>query len=414
MYGVSEGDQGQRSGRRCPATEPLVAMGKYNEELINAGIMLGGDGLKPSKQGKRIAFDGLRPYGHRRPLRRDPRAGRRLLDLGGQGPRRGDRLGEALPQLDARPERARDPPGHNDGGLRGGNDRRRALRSMSATAAVYKAAGQAEPPLADGVPALLPNSRRQGLAWRGMTAQARRSGRSRRSSGSSGPGYRRPGPVGARRRPGRGTGAGGAADRPGRMAEIAASPTIPGAWLTAAAKRSAIDGMRQQADARAQARRDRAATSTTSAIPRSRISKPPWTTISATSCWSLIFTACHPVLSADARAALTLRLIGGLTTEEIARAFVSSEATIAQRIVRAKRRAIGKAGLAFEVPRGAERTHAARLGARGHLPDLQRRLCRHRRRGPNPARAMRRGPAAGPHPRRPDAGRSPRCSACSR
>ncbi len=72
----------------------------------------------------------------------------------------------------------------------------------------------------------------------------------------------------------------------------------------------------------------------------------------------LIFTACHPVLSADARAALTLRVVGGLTTDEIARAFLSSETTIAQRIVRAKK-AMEKAALTFEVPRGAER--AARL-----------------------------------------------------
>src|SRR5918995_6918599 len=59
---------------------------------------------------------------------------------------------------------------------------------------------------------------------------------------------------------------------------------------------------------------------------------------------SLVFTACHPVLSTEARAALTLKLIGGLTTEEIARAFLSSEATIAQRIVRAKR-TLANAGL---------------------------------------------------------------------
>ena len=69
---------------------------------------------------------------------------------------------------------------------------------------------------------------------------------------------------------------------------------------------------------------------------------------------SLIFTACHPVLSTEARAALTLRLIGGLTTDEIARAFLSNEATIAQRIVRAKK-TLGNAGLTFEVPRGKER-----------------------------------------------------------
>jgi RNA polymerase sigma-70 factor, ECF subfamily len=68
----------------------------------------------------------------------------------------------------------------------------------------------------------------------------------------------------------------------------------------------------------------------------------------------LIFTACHPVLSAEARAALTLRLLGGLTTDEIARAFLVPEPTIAQRIVRAKRTLTEKQ-IPFEVPRGEER-----------------------------------------------------------
>jgi predicted RNA polymerase sigma factor len=67
----------------------------------------------------------------------------------------------------------------------------------------------------------------------------------------------------------------------------------------------------------------------------------------------LLFTACDPVLSQEARVTLTLRVVGGLTTEEIARAFLTTEPTIAQRVVRAKR-ALGEAGLPFEVPRGPE------------------------------------------------------------
>jgi RNA polymerase sigma factor (sigma-70 family) len=69
----------------------------------------------------------------------------------------------------------------------------------------------------------------------------------------------------------------------------------------------------------------------------------------------LVFTACHPVLSQEARVALTLRLLGGLTTEEIARAFLVPEPTVAQRIVRAKR-TLAEAQVPFEVPRGAELT----------------------------------------------------------
>ena len=76
----------------------------------------------------------------------------------------------------------------------------------------------------------------------------------------------------------------------------------------------------------------------------------------------LVFTACHPVLSTEARVALTLRLLGGLTTEEIARAFLVPEPTVAQRIVRAKR-TLSEARVPFEVPRGDEL--AARLSS-GH------------------------------------------------
>jgi predicted RNA polymerase sigma factor len=78
---------------------------------------------------------------------------------------------------------------------------------------------------------------------------------------------------------------------------------------------------------------------------------------------SLVFVCCHPVLSSDARVALTLRLLGGLTTEEIARAFLVPEPTVAQRIVRAKR-ALAAAHVSFEAPTAAERTERSRQSSR--------------------------------------------------
>lgn len=127
-------------------------------------------------------------------------------------------------------------------------------------------------------------------------------------------------------------------------------PKNPGAWLMAAAKRRAIDGFRRremQARKHAEIGRDLEAEQGVEDIEAAMDDDI------GDELLSLIFTACHPVLSAEAHVALTLRLIGGLTTEEIARAFLTSETTIAQRIVRAKK-AISKAGVAYEVPRGAE------------------------------------------------------------
>jgi RNA polymerase sigma factor (sigma-70 family) len=130
-------------------------------------------------------------------------------------------------------------------------------------------------------------------------------------------------------------------------------PDSPGAWLMAAAKRRAIDGLRRDkmmARKHAELGRD-----------LDEASDDPAEALEAAldddvgdELLSLIFTACHPMLPPDARAALTLRLIGGLSTDEIARAFLSSEATIAQRIVRAKA-TLRDAGLTYEVPHGADR-----------------------------------------------------------
>src|SRR5690242_5813334 len=130
-------------------------------------------------------------------------------------------------------------------------------------------------------------------------------------------------------------------------------PANPGAWLMTAAKRRAIDAirrdrMRKRKHEEIAREPDRAFDGAAEAIEAAMDDDL------GDELLGLIFTACHPILSADARAALTLRVVGGLTTDEIARAFLSSEATIAQRIVRAKK-TIGKAGLSFEVPRGAER-----------------------------------------------------------
>jgi RNA polymerase sigma factor (sigma-70 family) len=130
-------------------------------------------------------------------------------------------------------------------------------------------------------------------------------------------------------------------------------PRNPAAWLMAAAKRRAIDGLR-----RAKTLDRKHAELVRELKDEQEASVEAIETVLddevGDELLSLIFVACHPVLSTEARAALTLRLIGGLTTDEIARAFLSNEATIAQRIVRAKK-TLGSAGLSFEVPRGKER-----------------------------------------------------------
>jgi RNA polymerase sigma factor (sigma-70 family) len=137
-------------------------------------------------------------------------------------------------------------------------------------------------------------------------------------------------------------------------------PRNPGAWLMTVAKRRAIDEFRRSAELQkkyAQIGRALEAEGAASVTPE--LDKALGDDIDD-DMLRLIFTACHPVLSVQARVALTLRLLGGLTTTEIARAYLVPEPTIAQRIVRAKR-TLAQADVPFEVPAGPER--AARLGS---------------------------------------------------
>ena len=129
-------------------------------------------------------------------------------------------------------------------------------------------------------------------------------------------------------------------------------PDNPGAWLMATAKRRAIDALRR--DRLHGRKHEELAQSLAAEQENTAIDVEALDDDIGDDLLRLIFTACHPVLSADSRVALTLRLLGGLTTEEIARAFLVAEATVAQRIVRAKR-TLTEARVPFEVPDGAGR-----------------------------------------------------------
>jgi RNA polymerase sigma-70 factor (ECF subfamily) len=130
-------------------------------------------------------------------------------------------------------------------------------------------------------------------------------------------------------------------------------PENPGAWLMATAKRRAIDHFRRNTVlerkreelGRELETKERTVPDLTAALDDNF----------GDDLLRLVFVSCHPVLTTEARVALTLRLVGGLTTEEIARAFLVPEATVAQRIVRSKR-TLAEKRIPFEVPRGAELT----------------------------------------------------------
>jgi RNA polymerase sigma factor (sigma-70 family) len=129
-------------------------------------------------------------------------------------------------------------------------------------------------------------------------------------------------------------------------------PNNPGAWLMQTAKRRAIDGMRRtsMADKKHDMIGYELEAQQESAVPDLDEALDDHV---GDDLLRLVFISCHPVLTRDARVALTLRLLGGLTTDEIARAFLVPEATVAQRIVRAKK-TLADAKVPFEVPRGAD------------------------------------------------------------
>ncbi|MCM2335902.1 MAG: RNA polymerase sigma factor [Pseudomonas sp.] len=137
-------------------------------------------------------------------------------------------------------------------------------------------------------------------------------------------------------------------------------PDNPGAWLMATAKRRAIDRLRhlqlqQRKHEQLAIEADDAPPPFAAPDDADRLDDDIGDDL-----LRLVFTACHPVLSTEARVALTLRLLGGLSTDEIARAFLVPEPTVAQRIVRAKK-TLAKADVAYEVPRGPELSE--RLGS---------------------------------------------------
>ena len=179
------------------------------------------------------------------------------------------------------------------------------------------------------------------------------------------------------------------------------APANPAAWIMAVARNRALDRIRAERRSAARAEElarlealtgddDGPAEDDVSSIADERL--------------RLIFTCCHPALAPEARVALTLRLLGGLTTAEVARAFLVSEPAMAQRVVRAKAKIRG----GRDRVRAAARQRppgAARLRARDALPRLQRGLRRDRRRRADPARAVRRGDPARARAVRADARR---------
>ena len=166
-------------------------------------------------------------------------------------------------------------------------------------------------------------------------------------------------------------------------------PANPGAWLTVTARNRAIDRIRRERTLAEKARQLE--------VPEVTMDELDATVIEDERL-ELIFTCCHPALALEAQVALTLRALGGLTIEEIARAFLVSEETMKRRVSRAKAK-IKATGIPFAVPAEHLLPDRPECGTGGRVPDLQRGVF-----GPaHPHRPGERGDQAGPCARRADA-----------
>ena len=169
-------------------------------------------------------------------------------------------------------------------------------------------------------------------------------------------------------------------------------PDNPGAWITTTAHRKLIDAARREQTRRG--KHDSLLYETVAATRTSETEGEPSAMHFPDDRLRLIFTCCHPALNPEAQIALTLRTLGGLSTPEIAKAFLVPEPTIAQRLVRAKRK-IQEARIPYQEPSPARPSRTPRGGAGRDLPDLQRRLHRRFRNKPRSRGSVRRSDSSG-------------------
>ena len=333
-----------------PDPQLMVEMGKYNEELMKAGVLLALDGLHPSSKGARVKFSGKSrtvidgPFTETKELI----AGFWILQV--------KSLEEAIEWVKRCPN---SHAGDSEVEIRQVFEMEDFAPILSEEQIQHKVRArlscQIRPPT---------NSRsctpriEAGVIGSSVRYRSTPHHRSRLAHRVR-PRHRRPHPPHPRRRPAPKTSPRTPSSPPSNSGRNPASPTIPAHGSppppnTAPSISSAATPSLERKHARTRPR------------PRQHSSRPCPTSTPhlddtiGDDLLRLVFISCHPILSTESRAALTLRLLGGLTTDEIARAFLTPEPTIAQRIVRAKR-TLAEKHIPFEVPRGPEL--AARLSS---------------------------------------------------